>query len=105
MSNDIEFIEGLFAKAPHEKAPDFVKCKLSIKLADLGNWLRGKDDEWINIDVKESKGGKWYCSVDTFKPELQQAPQSAPSTPHAPADDFSDDVPFMNPYQFTYLCV
>jgi hypothetical protein len=27
-------------------------------------WLRGKykaGEEWVNIDVKESKGGKWYA--------------------------------------------
>ena len=46
-----EFVAGLFAKAPHERAPDFVKASLSIKRADLGNWLRGKSDEWINIDI------------------------------------------------------
>ena len=92
MSDDIEFVDGLIVKPPHENAPDFVKAKISIKRADLGNWLRGKTDEWINIDIKESRGGKWYASVDTFKPEPQSAPQqSAPQVP-----DFDDDssVPF-----------
>lgn len=89
MSNEKEFVDGLFAKAPHPNAPDFVKMKLSIKRADLGNWLRGKSDEWINLDVKESKGGKLYVSVDNFKPEQQS--QSAPAPVN---DDFSDDIPF-----------
>ncbi len=64
---EVEFVNGLFIKPPREGAPDFVKGSVSINRADLGNWLRGKqtDDGWINIDVKESKSGKWYCSVIT----------------------------------------
>jgi hypothetical protein len=67
---EIEFVPGLFVKAPHPKAPDFVKASISIKVADLGPFLREKfkaQEEWINIDVKESKGGKWYAAVSTYK--------------------------------------
>tara|TARA_R110001592_G_scaffold143176_3_gene365818 strand:- start:98 stop:304 length:207 start_codon:yes stop_codon:yes gene_type:complete len=63
-----DFVDGLMAKKPNEKAPDFVKCGLSIKRADLITWLTGQTDEWINVQVKESKGGKWYAEVDTWKP-------------------------------------
>ena len=89
MSDEKEFVDGLIVKAPHEKAPNFVKCNISIKRKDLGNWLRGKDDDWINIQVKEGKtSGKWYAEVDTWKPnkEKQEAKQSAP------ADDFDSDM-------------
>ena len=81
-----EFVAGLFVKAPHERAPDFVKASLSIKRADLGNWLRSKSDEWINVDVKQSQGGKWYAEVNTFVPDK----------PKTASDDFplSDDIPF-----------
>ena len=101
--SDKEFPSGLFAKAPHERAPDFVKCSLSIKRADLGNWLRGKSDEWINLQVKESRGGKWYVEVDNWKPdsskekhEQQKADGYQPSP-----DDFSDDVPFLQFHRWT----
>lgn len=86
MSDEIEFVNGLIVKAPHQNAPDFVKCAASIKVADLSAWLAGKSDEWINIDVKESKGGKWYAAVSTFKPKQAAA--------HAPAGDFDEDTPF-----------
>jgi len=87
MSNEeIEFPTGLFAKAPHPNAPDFVKGKLSVKRADFGNYLRGKEGDWLNFDIKESKDGKWYVALDTWQPE-KEAP--APKT-----DDFDDDVPF-----------
>lgn len=89
-TKDIEFIDGLFVKAPHENSPDFIKASISIKRADLGNWLRGKEDEWINIVVKESKGGKWYCSVDNWKPEKQEGVVSTAVVSDAP----NDDIPF-----------
>ena len=72
MSSDIEFVDGLIVKKPHERAPDYVKASISIKVEDLGKWLRAKykaGDEWVNIDLKESKGGKWYAAVSTYKPK------------------------------------
>jgi hypothetical protein len=69
---EIEFVDGLIVKAPHENAPNFVKASISIKVEDLGKWLRAKykaGDEWVNIDVKEAKSGKWYAAVSTFKPK------------------------------------
>lgn len=72
MSNDIEFVDGLIVKAPHPKAPDYVKASISIKVADLGVWLREKHkagEEWVNLDVKVAKSGKWYAAVNTYKKE------------------------------------
>lgn len=72
---EIEFVDGLIVKAPHPKAPDFVKASIAIKVEDLGKWLRAKykasleNDGWINLDVKEAKSGKWYASVSTYKPK------------------------------------
>lgn len=88
MSEEIEFVNGLIVKAPSEKAPDFVKASISIKVADLGMWLREKHkagEEWVNVDVKEAKSGKWYCSVSKFKPAERHQPKSV-------SDD--SDVPF-----------
>lgn len=100
MADDIEFVNGLIVKAPHQNAPDFVKCAISIKVQDLQEWLATKEDEWVNIDVKESKGGKWYAAVSTFKPKQSNA---APVSDHSEAKgnafqpqggDFNDDIPF-----------
>ena len=62
------FVDGLLAKQPNERAPEWVKCNLSIKRADLAAWLATQPAEWINVQVCESKGGKWYAEVDTWKP-------------------------------------
>lgn len=69
MSNETEFVDGLIVKAPRDGAPDFVKASISIKREELAAWLAGRDGEWVNVDVKESKGGKWYAAVNNYKPK------------------------------------
>lgn len=96
MAEEIEFVNGLIVKAPHEKAPDYVKAAISIKVADLGAWLREKykaGDEWVNIDVKESKGGKWYAAVSTYKPKPKDEKPAAKAAPRRGQQD-DDDIPF-----------
>jgi len=90
---EIEFVDGLIVKAPHERAPDFVKANISIKVEDLGKWLRGKykaGEEWVNVDVKVAKSGKWYAAVSTYKPK-EQAPAQKPA---GKIQDMEDDIPF-----------
>jgi hypothetical protein len=91
MADDIEFVNGLIVKAPHANAPDFVKAAISIKVDDLTEWLSARDEEWINIDVKESRGGKWYAAVSTFKPKQQQ--EQKPGA-NVPAGEYEDDIGF-----------
>lgn len=94
MSDEKEFVNGLIIKAPRDNAPDFVKCSISIKRADLGNWLRGKSDEWINLDVKVSQNGKWYAEVNTWTPQQNTQQQSSQDFQHPEGFDDSSDIPF-----------
>jgi len=90
---ETRFPDGLIVKPPHERAPNFVKAAISIKREELIKWLQNEPGEWVNLDVKESKGGKWYAAVNDFKPEksMSKTPPNAPP----PADDFDDDsIPF-----------
>ena len=92
MANNTEFVDGLIVKAPNPKAPDYVKANISIKVEDLWKWLREKykaGEEWVNIDVKEAKSGKWYAAVSTFKPKEKEAEK-----PKGRFDDMRDDIPF-----------
>lgn len=75
---DPVFIDGLFFKAPRQGAPDFIKGAISMKRAELITWLQGRNDEWINIDVKESRGGKLYCQLNDWKPEGGQGGGGVP---------------------------
>ena len=101
--SDIQYINGLIVKAPNEKAPEYVKAKLSIKRAELIEWLQGQSGDWINADVKVSQGGKWYCAVDTWKPDSAKSVQSErprqesqreASFGDGPAPGFEDEIPF-----------
>lgn len=108
--SDNKFINGLIAKAPNERAPEYIKARLSIKREELIAWLQSERGEWINADIKVSQGGKWYVAVDDWKPENKQGrtsstgsrggapqrerPQRATDQP--PMDDFADDdIPFL----------
>lgn len=88
MSNDTEFVSGLIVKAPNEKAPEYVKARLSIKREELIAWLQTKTGEWVNADVKVSQGGKWYAAVDNWKPKEGGAQRQEPA-----AKD-TDEIPF-----------
>ena len=63
-----EFVDGLIAKKPRDTAPDWIKCNLSIKRADVIRWLEQKEGDWINVQVCEAKSGKWYAEVDNWQP-------------------------------------
>lgn len=61
--------DGLYAHPPRDGAPDFVKGKISIHRDRLGAFLSTWPDEWVNLDVKEGREGKWYAQVNAWKPE------------------------------------
>lgn len=95
--SDNEFINGLIVKAPNDNAPEYVKAKVSIKREELIAWLQTKDSEWVNADIKVSQTGKWYVSVDNWKPNGQRQEPSKPAQAKpANFDDspFDDDIPF-----------
>jgi len=72
MSEPMEFPQGIFIKAPADAAPDFVKGKIQMKLDEALPWIKSKADsgeQWLSLDIKEGRSGKWYASVDTWKPK------------------------------------
>ena len=95
-----EFVDGLIIKAPHEKAPDFVKAAISIKRSELITWLSTRTEDWINLDVKVSKKdpSKWYAQVNDWQPSKQDvtAQQNQPPQGQAQTVDaeFDDSIPF-----------
>lgn len=100
MSNETEFVEGLIVKAPRDGAPDFVKASISIKREELIEWLSGRDGEWVNVDVKESRNGKWYAAVNTYQPKGEGKPSKPTigrrnSNSYGDRDQVPDDsIPF-----------
>jgi len=93
MADTIEFVNGLIVKAPRDGAPDFVKAAISIKVADLMFWLQGRDDEWVNIDVKEARSGKWYAAVNSYNPKAIKKVEP-PKVEKTSIADMDSDIPF-----------
>ena len=93
--SDIQFPSGLIVKPPHERAPEYVKAKISIHRARLIAWLQQQEGEWVNLDVKASRDGKWYAAVDDWKPSQEKAAKSPARHSAKAPDGFDDDsVPF-----------
>lgn len=85
-----DFVKGMIIKKPHENAPDWVKANMSIKLDEFKAWVGSAEKadpsaEWINIDIKQSQGGKLYAERNPWKPEAQEK---------APAKSDHDDIPW-----------
>ena len=89
-------VSGFYPKPRHERAPDFVIAKASVNLEQFAAFVKefkaaNPQEEWLNLDMKLSKSGKGYASVDTWKPDPEKA--AAPSAPAmAPVSD--EDLPF-----------
>lgn len=71
-NSEKKFTEGFIVKPPHEKAPEFVKAKVAINKGEFMNWLDKQEGDWVNLDVKVSKGGKWYAQVNEWKPRQDE---------------------------------
>lgn len=93
MENETVFADGLIVKKPHENAPDFIKLELSFKADEFIAFLQKnkKSDGWVNCDLKKSKAGKLYVSLNTYVPNTQNVPN-----PAQPAQEElqEDDLPF-----------
>lgn len=95
MSNDNKFIDGLIFKAPHERAPEYVIAKVSIKRLALIEWLQKQTGDWVNADLKKSREGKLYAAVDDWKASEGRGSgqHRSPPTGTPPRDGFDDELP------------
>ena len=95
MSDESMLVKGFYPKARNPGAPDFVIGKGSINLPQFAEFMRefkaaNPGEEWVNIDMKLSRAGKGYASVDTWKPD----PEKAPAPTSQPVNNSADDLPF-----------
>lgn len=71
------FAEG-FSFKRRENAPDFVVGNISVRVDEAVAFLnKHAKNGWVNLQVKNSQGGKYYIELDTFEPK-QQASAPAP---------------------------
>ena len=63
------FADGFIFKR-QENAPEFVVGSMSIKVDEAMAFLAQNESKgWVNLNVKQSKGGKYYMELDTWKPK------------------------------------
>lgn len=93
MTTEKKFIDGMRYNEPREKAPAWVKGHISVNAAQFLPFMEANQDErgWLNIDIKESKGGKLYLELNTYRSgsRPQQATREPDLDPPA-----NDDLPF-----------
>ncbi len=68
------FPKGMIFKARREKAPEFVKAHISIKVDELIDFLKEhkKADGWVNLDVCKASAGNMYLSLNDFQPTKKE---------------------------------
>ena len=68
-----QFADGMFVFKPRENAPDFIKVNLSFRVSEFKEFLdKFAENDNVNVDVKVSKGGKWYADLNTYKPKVDK---------------------------------
>ena len=95
--NKVEFVDSIIPKTSHL---DFVVCKLSIKVNELQQFLKDKEDfandnnGFITIDILKSKNdpSKIYSKYSDWKPNKKPI-GTADHMPDREIDD-NDDLPF-----------
>jgi hypothetical protein len=104
--SEIKFADGINFKFPSQNMPDFIKGTISIKAKEALIFIEeNQDNGWLNIDVKESKAGKLYCSLNTYNRDRQNNNQGQQQNEYNPKTDpkyknqsrtneFGDDIPF-----------
>ena len=59
----MEFAKGINVKTINTQYGEIIKLGIN-KVEILDNATEG---DWLNIDLKKSKEGKWYQSINDFK--------------------------------------
>lgn len=92
---DKVFVNGLIFKAPRPTAPSFVKGSLSVKVEDFTQFMaEHAKNGWVNIDLKESKGGKFYAELNTW--EKGKSSNDVESTDGSGTEEIGaeEDIPY-----------
>lgn len=57
-----------------DNAPQFIIGRLSCSVNKAIEFLEKHRNEkgWVNISIKQSKGGAYYMELDTWKPEKKE---------------------------------
>lgn len=93
------FADGVFVDYPKPTAPSFVKFRLNVRADKFITFLADHKNEfgYCNFDVLESKNGKLYITLDTYKSAApkQETPKEVHNGIEYPQTEINiDDIPF-----------
>jgi len=89
-NNPTKFVNGLIVKR-HPNAPEWVICALSFKADEFAKYLaNNQKNNWLNIDVKLSKGGKYYTEENQYVPGTKNAPRTGGDTQNDGNTDYGN---------------
>ena len=89
MSKEVVFAEGIGFAGPRPKAPEYIKGRVWVRVKQFVEFLENNDhihDGYLNLELKESKSGKLYLAVDTWKPTKDETKEYTGKV--------DDDLPF-----------
>ncbi len=71
------FVEGMNWKDKRDNTPEWIKGSIGINAKQLFTFLTQQkhhmnEKGWFTVDVKESKGGKTYMELNTWKPKVEE---------------------------------
>jgi len=88
------FAEGINFKR-NDNAPDFVVGKLTIKADAAIQFIeKFSKDNWMNLDIKKAKSGKYYIELDTYVSNTPKAKTDLGPGTYKTAEEFDKDLPF-----------
>ena len=69
-----KYPNGVYVKLPHEKAREFIVCKISINKNKFGEWIAqniNKDEIYLNFNIFKNSKSKEGISIvlDDWKPD------------------------------------
>jgi hypothetical protein len=72
------FVDGMMFRNPNPQAPAFIKGDISVNVEKFKDFCVKNADYtsekgWLNITLKESRGGAMYFELNTWKPEKKES--------------------------------
>lgn len=90
------FADG-FSFKRNDNAPEFVVGRQSIKVDEAMTFLQThQKNGWVNIDIKRSQKGTYYCELDTWEAKPQGGNVAPAPVKAAPVllENTEPDLPF-----------
>ncbi len=92
MAEEKIFADGFLFKR-NDNAPHFVVGSQSIKVEEAVAFLKANaKNGWVTLSIKQSKGGNYYCELDTWEPKAQAEGNN--KTVVVTNEESEEDLPF-----------